>query len=232
MVYLRVRIYGLGLETADLLVHELLSRTLRDRKAVARYAGLTGSPDESGSKRTSSTQGPADGAGRYPDYGTRFVPQLGAPDAAFAARGSQRCSCENPGVASRSVQRVEDDQPRIIDPTIRIFESFPEFRLERLAGKFARKIEASGLRQQLATTEMVVQHESERNHPGRALFPRMRQHETQRTDDVRRGTPQHFPLDQRFAHEAEFIILKIPQAAMDQFSGTRARSLPKIVLLA
>jgi len=32
-------------------VHELLSRTLRDRKAVARYAGLTGSPDESGSKR-------------------------------------------------------------------------------------------------------------------------------------------------------------------------------------
>ena len=51
MVYLLVRIYGLGLETADLLVHELLSRTLRDRKAVARYAGLTGSPDESGSRR-------------------------------------------------------------------------------------------------------------------------------------------------------------------------------------
>jgi transposase len=51
MVYLLVRIYGLGLETADLLAHELLSRTLRDRKAVARYAGLTGSPDESGSKR-------------------------------------------------------------------------------------------------------------------------------------------------------------------------------------
>ena len=39
------------LAAADLLVHELLSRTLRDRKAVARYAGLTGSPDESGSKR-------------------------------------------------------------------------------------------------------------------------------------------------------------------------------------
>src|SRR5712672_502861 len=51
MGYLLVRIYGLGWETADLLVHELLSRTLRDRKAVARYAGLTGSPDESGSKR-------------------------------------------------------------------------------------------------------------------------------------------------------------------------------------
>jgi transposase len=27
-------------------VHEILSRNVRDRKAVARYAGLTGSPDE------------------------------------------------------------------------------------------------------------------------------------------------------------------------------------------
>jgi len=34
-----------------MLVHEVLSRNLRDRRAVARYAGLTGTPDESGSKR-------------------------------------------------------------------------------------------------------------------------------------------------------------------------------------
>src|SRR5204863_3335673 len=34
-----------------MLVHEVLSRLMRDRKAVARYAGLTGSPDESGAKR-------------------------------------------------------------------------------------------------------------------------------------------------------------------------------------
>src|SRR5215470_2896945 len=50
MVFLLVRIIGLGIETAEQLVHEILSRNLRDRKAVARYAGLTGSPDESGSK--------------------------------------------------------------------------------------------------------------------------------------------------------------------------------------
>ena len=30
--------------------HEILSRHLRDQRAVARYAGLTGSPDESGKK--------------------------------------------------------------------------------------------------------------------------------------------------------------------------------------
>ncbi len=51
MVFLLVRIVGLGVETAEQLVREILSRNLRDRKAVARYAGLTGSPDESGSKR-------------------------------------------------------------------------------------------------------------------------------------------------------------------------------------
>src|SRR5450759_4547056 len=51
MVFLLVRIIGMGVETAEQLVHEILFRDLRDRKAVARYSGLTGSPDESGSKR-------------------------------------------------------------------------------------------------------------------------------------------------------------------------------------
>jgi transposase len=51
MVRQLARVVGVGIETADMLVHEVLSRPMRDRKAVARYAGLTGSPDESGAKR-------------------------------------------------------------------------------------------------------------------------------------------------------------------------------------
>src|SRR5246500_4025643 len=51
MVRQLARIVGVGVETADLLVHEVLSRPMRDRRAVARYAGLTGSPDESGAQR-------------------------------------------------------------------------------------------------------------------------------------------------------------------------------------
>src|SRR3954464_8100400 len=51
MVGLLARVIGVGVETADMLVHEVLSRNLRDRRAVARYAGLTGAPDESGAKR-------------------------------------------------------------------------------------------------------------------------------------------------------------------------------------
>jgi transposase len=51
MVHLIARVVGIGVETADMLVTEVLSRQFRDRKAIARYAGLTGSPDESGKRR-------------------------------------------------------------------------------------------------------------------------------------------------------------------------------------
>lgn len=51
MVHLIARVLGVGVETADMVVNEVFSRQWRDRKAAARYAGLTGSPDESGSRR-------------------------------------------------------------------------------------------------------------------------------------------------------------------------------------
>jgi transposase len=51
LIRLLAQVRGLGIETADLLVQEILSRNLRDRRAVARYGGLTGTPDESGARR-------------------------------------------------------------------------------------------------------------------------------------------------------------------------------------
>jgi len=63
MVRLLAQVRGLGIETADMLAREAFSRSLRDRRAVARGAcpragrrpdsggGLTGSPDESGASR-------------------------------------------------------------------------------------------------------------------------------------------------------------------------------------
>jgi transposase len=51
MVRLLARVVGVGVETAEMLVVEVMTRKLRDRRAVARYAGITGSPDESGSRR-------------------------------------------------------------------------------------------------------------------------------------------------------------------------------------
>ena len=43
MVRLLARVIGVGIETADMLVQEVLSRNMRDRRAVARCAGLDGS---------------------------------------------------------------------------------------------------------------------------------------------------------------------------------------------
>ena len=51
MVQMLARVVGIGAETADLLVQEILRRDLKDRRAVAGYAGLTGSPSESGARR-------------------------------------------------------------------------------------------------------------------------------------------------------------------------------------
>jgi len=48
---LLARVGGVGIETAEMLVHEVFVRNLRDRRAVARYAGLTDAPDESGTRR-------------------------------------------------------------------------------------------------------------------------------------------------------------------------------------
>ncbi len=186
-------------------------------------------------RSTSSTQGPAaftmaraetmrDGAGP--------ITQLGAPDPAVPACGHQRGPCQDPRATNRRIERIENDQPRVIDPAIRIFEAGLELRLECPARKLGRQIEAARFRQQLAATEMIVQHQPEPDHPGRALLLRMRQDEAQRPDDMRRRPEQHLPLDQRFAHQAEFIIFEITQAAVNQLSRTRARPLRQIVLLA
>jgi len=45
------QIKGTGIDTSEMLVNEVFWRTLRDQRAVARYVGLTGSPDESGRRR-------------------------------------------------------------------------------------------------------------------------------------------------------------------------------------
>jgi transposase len=51
MVRTLAQVRGVGLATADLLAHEAFSHPLRDQRAVARYGGLTGAPDESGARR-------------------------------------------------------------------------------------------------------------------------------------------------------------------------------------
>ena len=49
MIQLLADIVGLGVETATVLVHEMFSRRFRDRRRLASFAGLTGTPFNSGS---------------------------------------------------------------------------------------------------------------------------------------------------------------------------------------
>src|SRR3546814_16386480 len=44
MIRLLVQIVGLGVETATVLVREMFCRPFRDRRALAGYSGLTGTP--------------------------------------------------------------------------------------------------------------------------------------------------------------------------------------------
>ena len=53
--------------------------------------------------------------------------------------------------------------------------------------------------------------------PGLSLLPAIdRQEEALRGDEMRRGLEQAGALVQRLAHEREFAVLEIAQAAMDQ----------------
>jgi transposase len=51
MIQLLACIVGLGVETATVLVHEVFSRRFRDRRALAAFVGLTGTPFDSGGSR-------------------------------------------------------------------------------------------------------------------------------------------------------------------------------------
>lgn len=48
MIQLLARIHGLGVETATVLVREVLCRSFRDRRKLASYVGVTGTPFHSG----------------------------------------------------------------------------------------------------------------------------------------------------------------------------------------
>jgi hypothetical protein len=60
----------------------------------------------------------------------------------------------------------------------------------------------------------------------------MRQNEPERPNDVRCRREQNLPLDQRLAHEAEFIIFQVTQPAMHELSRARRSSLSKISFFA
>jgi hypothetical protein len=103
--------------------------------------------------------------------------------------------------------------------------------LERPADGIAPEIDSARARQQLAPAQMVVEEEAEPHEPGRTQGRLMRQHEGKRADDMRGVAKQHLALDQRLAHQAEFVIFEIAQSAVDQLGAGRGGSARQVVLL-
>jgi transposase len=50
MIQALARVVGVGVETATVLVHEVFSRSFKDRRALGAFVGLTGTPYNSGAK--------------------------------------------------------------------------------------------------------------------------------------------------------------------------------------
>ena len=145
---------------------------------------------------------------------------------------TQRGAGQDLGAARAGVERVEDDQPRIVDPAVGVLEGLAVLGLERPAFRIAAQVEGAGRRQQLAAAQMVVEEQAEPDEPGRAHLRHVRQHEAHRPDDVRRGAQQHLALDQRLAHQPELVVFEVAQAAMDQLAAARGGALGEVVLLA
>jgi transposase len=52
MIQTLAGLFGLGVETATVLVHEVFSRRFKDRRALGGFVGLTGTPYDSGGSKT------------------------------------------------------------------------------------------------------------------------------------------------------------------------------------
>src|SRR6185437_7729741 len=86
-------------------------------------------------------------------------------------------------------------------------------------------------RQALAAAQVIVEEQAEADLPERPKARGVRQDKAQRPDDVRRNVQQSFTLGQRFTHEAEFQVLEISKATVDQLGAGRGGEAREIALL-
>ena len=184
--------------------------------------------------RTSSTHGPAAltmvrarMVSRLPVshiFGRDLPDAVGPPDLGRASPGP------DDRAAGHSIERVEQDQPRVVDEAVGIFEGAAEPALrERFARGIRREIERPGRRQKLPAAEVIIEKQPEPQQPGRPQLLMMRKDEAQRLDDVRRHPPQHLALDQRLADQAKLIIFEVAQAAVDQLGRPGRRPAGQVV---
>ncbi|MCY1398690.1 hypothetical protein D9M71_137260 [compost metagenome] len=124
---------------------------------------------------------------------------------------------------------VEHHQPGVVHGAVGILEAAADFRLERTAGA---ELQAARSRQLLALAQVVVEEQPGADHPRRAQVRLVRQDEAHRPDDVRRLVQQDFALGEGFAHQAQFAVFQIAQAAVDQLAAGGRGMAGEVVLFA
>ena len=153
------------------------------------------------------------------------------PQRAFAPRRSHRHARVNGRTAFRRILGVQQHQARILYPTIGIFKTDPMPGAERRAERRIRQVNPPGCRQRLSPAQMIIQKQSKPQQPGGPEALVMRQHKAQRPDDMRRDAQQDFAFNQRFTHQAEFVMFQIAQATMDQLGGIARSAAAQVALL-
>ena len=123
---------------------------------------------------------------------------------------------EDPGAHFARRFQVADDQPRIVHPGIGVDEALLEGRFQADAELGGRQVDGNRLGQGHVPVEMIIEEEAEPQHPARAQVRLVRQHETQRPGEVWRFGQQHLAFLQRLAHQPEFVLFQIAQAAVDE----------------
>jgi hypothetical protein len=95
----------------------------------------------------------------------------------------------------------------------------------------ACQVQVLGCGQSLATTHVVIQKQSKAQQPSGPQTFAVRQHKTKRPNNVRRKRPQNLTLDQGFAHQTEFVVLKVAQPTVNEFRRPGGRPACEIIHL-
>ena len=154
------------------------------------------------------------------------------PEAVRALGLDAAAAAQDLGAALGRILGVQYHQAGVVDPAVGVRERGAELRLERSAGRIVAEVDLARSRQPRAAAQMVVEEQSEADHPGRALLGAVGQDEAQGPDDVRRRAQQDLALDQRLAHQTELVVLQITQTAVDQLAAGRGGVAREVVLLA
>ncbi|MDT4852716.1 hypothetical protein FQZ97_869580 [compost metagenome] len=152
------------------------------------------------------------------------VPEsLALPRADAAGAGVDMCAMFT------GAHGIQDYQTGVVHRAVGVFEPTADFRLERAAGA---ETQAARGWQFFPLAQMVVEEQPGADQPGRTQMRAVRQDEAQRSDDMRRLAQQHFTFGEGFAHQAEFVVLQVAQAAVDQLAAGGRGMSGEVVLFA